>query len=313
MRPPAFTLVQLRYFAAAAEHRSMTAAAREQMVSQSAVSTAIAQLEKELGVQLLLRHHARGLTLTAAGVSFYRELRSFLLHAGELAESAFASGSSLVGDLSVGCFSTLAPFHLPGLLAAYRDRHPDVCVSVVEGNHAQLKRALRDGACELSLMYAFDLGEDIDRVLVDSARPYALVSTSHPFAGRGRVSLADLAPEPMVLLDLPHSNAYFESIVASTGLVPNVRFRTTGYETVRAMVANGHGYALLNQRPAHATTYDGRSVVSLELHDRLPALEIVLAWMRGARQTRRAQSFVALTRDVYAVRTSGGSSAEQMP
>jgi DNA-binding transcriptional LysR family regulator len=297
MKQPSFTLVQLHYFAAAAERGSMTAAARDLMVSQSAVSTAIAQLEKALGVQLLLRHHARGLTLTAAGASFYQELRSFLVHAGELTESALDAGSSLVGQLSVGCFSTLAPFHLPGLLVAYQREFPDVHVTVVEGEHAQLKRGLRDGSCELSLMYGFDLDDDIDRVLVDSARPYAIVPADHPLADREKVSLAELAPEPMVLLDLPYSNAYFESIIASTGLVPTVRFRTTGYETVRAMVANGHGYALLNQRPVHETTYDGKSVVSLELREELPPLEIVLAWMQGVRL-----SFIVLARDLYAAR-----------
>jgi len=49
MSEPSFTLVQLRYFEAAARHLSMTAASEELMVSQSAVSTAIAQLEKEMG------------------------------------------------------------------------------------------------------------------------------------------------------------------------------------------------------------------------------------------------------------------------
>jgi DNA-binding transcriptional LysR family regulator len=89
---PSFTLVQLRYFAAAAEHGSMTKASRELMVSQSAISTAVAQLEKELGVQLLLRHHARGLALTEAGRNFYQELLGFLEHSGELAESARRAG-----------------------------------------------------------------------------------------------------------------------------------------------------------------------------------------------------------------------------
>jgi DNA-binding transcriptional LysR family regulator len=304
---PSFTLVQLRYFAAAAELGSMTAAARELCVSQSAISTAVAQLEKELGVQLLLRHHARGLTLTAAGSSFFQELRSFLVHAGELAESAREAGGALVGDLSVGCFSTLAPFHLPGLLAAYEGRYPQVHITLVEGEHAQLKRALRDGSCELGLMYAFDLEDDIDRVLVDSARPYAIVAADHPLARRKQVSLHELAPEPMVLLDLPYSNAYFESIIASTGLVPHVRFRTSGYETVRALVANGHGYALLNQRPAHPETYDGQRVVSLALAEELPPLEIVLAWMQGVRLTRRAQTFIQLGRELYAGRSPRGS------
>ncbi|MEV1201273.1 helix-turn-helix domain-containing protein [Microbispora rosea] len=58
-----FTLVQLRYFVTAAELGSMTAASRELMVAQSAISAAIAQVERELGVQLLIRHHARGLSL----------------------------------------------------------------------------------------------------------------------------------------------------------------------------------------------------------------------------------------------------------
>jgi DNA-binding transcriptional LysR family regulator len=302
MAGPSFTLVQLRYFAAAAELGSMTAAARELRVSQSAVSTAVAQLENELGVQLLLRHHARGLTLTAAGQSFVKELRSFLVHAGELADSARDAGGALVGSLSVGCFETLAPFHLPALLAAYEDRFPKVHVSVVEGEHSQLVRALHGGSCEIALMYAYDLDDNIDRLLVDTAPPYAIVAAEHPLARKGRVSLAELAPQPMVLLDLPHSNAYFEAILSSRGLVPNVRFRSSGYETVRSLVAHGHGYALLNQRPVRDETYDGKKVVPLSLRDDLPPLEIVLAWMRGTRLTRRAQTFIQLSRELYAAR-----------
>jgi DNA-binding transcriptional LysR family regulator len=222
---PSFTLVQLRYFAAAAEHGSMTAAARTLMVSQSAVSTAVAQLEKELGVQLLLRHHARGLTLTEAGRGFYQELRGFLLHSSELAESARRAGQALVVDLAVGCFITLAPFRLPSLLAAYHGRFPDVRVTMIEGEHARLKRALRSGECELALMYGYDLNEDIDRITVDAVPPYALVSAEHKLAGRTppEIGLAELDGEPMVLLDLPHSASYLESVLRGAGVEPVVR------------------------------------------------------------------------------------------
>ena len=255
MAEPSFTLVQLRYFAAAAEHGSMTAAARTLMVSQSAVSTAVAQLEKELGVQLLLRHHARGLTLTEAGRGFYQELRGFLLHSSELAESARRAGQALVGDLAVGCFITLAPFRLPSLLAAYHGRFPDVRVTMIEGEHARLKRALRSGECELALMYGYDLNEDIDRITVDAVPPYALVSAEHKLAGRTppEIGLAELDGEPMVLLDLPHSASYLESVLRGAGVEPVVRHRTAGYETVRALVAHGHGFALLNQRRRYTT------------------------------------------------------------
>jgi DNA-binding transcriptional LysR family regulator len=287
-----FTLTQLRYFAAAAENGSMTAASRQLMVSQSAISTAVAQLEKELGVQLLLRHHARGLTLTAAGEEFYRELRSYLVHTSELAEVARSAGQALVGDLVVGCFTTLGPFELPRLLAACEQEHPGIRVSVVEEEHAALKQALRSGVCELALMYGYDLDDDIDHVRVGLAAPYVLVAKGHRLARRRKVSLRELAEEPMVLLDLPHSGVYLERVVESTGVRPQVRHRTAGFETVRAMVAHGQGWSVLNQRPASNTTYDGAEVVNLEITDPIEPLEVVLASMKGVRLTSRAQAFV---------------------
>jgi DNA-binding transcriptional LysR family regulator len=287
-----FTLVQLRYFAAAAELGSMTAAAKTLNVSQSAVSTAVAQLERELGVQLLLRHHARGLTLTAAGEDFARELRSYLVHTKELAEVARSAGEALVGELSIGCFSTLGPFELPGLLSACERDYPDIRVSVVEAEHAALKQHLRGGRCELALMYGYDLDDDIDHVRVGDATPYVLVSRDHRLAGRAQVSLSELGDDPMILLDLPHSSDYFERLVRSAGVQPQVRHRTSGFETVRAMVAHGHGWSVLNQRPASPVTYDGAEVAVLELSDDVEPLTVVLASMRGVRLTRRAQAFI---------------------
>jgi DNA-binding transcriptional LysR family regulator len=252
-----FTLVQLRYFAAAAELGSMTAAAKVLNVSQSAVSTAVAQLERELGVQLLLRHHARGLTLTAAGEDFARELRSYLVHTKELAEVARSAGEALVGELTIGCFSTLGPFELPHLLSSSAQDYPDIRVSVVEAEHAALKQHLRSGRCELALMYGYDLDDDIDHVRVRDAAPYALVSKNHRLASRRTVSLRELGEEPMILLDLPHSSEYLERLVTSAGIRPAIRHRTSGFETVRALVAHGHGWSVLNQRPASPVTYDG--------------------------------------------------------
>lgn len=301
MNEPSFTLVQLRYFEAAARHLSMTAASKELMVSQSAVSTAIAQLEKEMGVQFLLRHHARGLSLTRAGEAFYKRLLDFLAHGNELVEAARQSGTELVGTLAVGCFATLAPFRLPRLLAEFEARHPRVHVSLREGEHRDLKAALRSGETEIALLYGYDLDDDIDRDVVGTAPPYALVAEDHRLARRKSrtVSLKELADEPMVLLDLPHSREYLQSVLSDAGVVPRIRHRTTGFETVRALVASGHGFSLLNQVPPAETTYSGARAVPLTLTDDVPPLEIVVATMRGVRLTRRAQEFRQLFRTLY--------------
>jgi DNA-binding transcriptional LysR family regulator len=283
-----FTLVQLRYFVTAAELGSMTAASKELMVAQSAISAAIAQVERELGVQLLIRHHARGLSLTRAGERFLGQARDFLSHASALAESARGLAGSLTGELAIGCFSLIAPFYLPRLLHDFATRHPGVRVTVAEGGIAAVQRALVDGRCEAALLYATDLALDLDVQVLTQVYPYVLLPPDHPMAGEETVSLAALAAEPMILLDVPHSRDYFRMLHT---VEPRIRFRTSSYETVRSLVAQGHGYSILNQRVATDETYDGGRVVARPIQEDVPPLDVVLASVRGVRPTARAVAF----------------------
>lgn len=295
-----FTLVQLRYFVTAAETGSMTAAAERLVVSQSAVSTAVAQLERHLGVQLFVRHHARGLSLTRAGDRFLSEARAFLGHAEELAEAGRSLGTALSGTLTVGCFVSLAPFYLPRLLGEFAAHHPAVRVRVVEGETERLRRALHAGECELALLYDFDLGEPIETRLLTTAQPYVIVPRGHRLANAAGVRRRDLAGEPMVLLDWPYSSDYFLALLGAAGVQPVIAHRSSSYETVRALVAAGHGFSLLNQRPATDVTYDGGSVVPLPLLDPVPGLPVVLGRLRGVRPTRRAAAFAECCRRTLA-------------
>ena len=140
-----FTLVQLRYFVVAAELSSMTAASQSLCVAQSAISSAVANLERSLSLQLFIRHHARGLALTADGERFLREARNLLMQAAELASSAADIGGSPSGRIAIGCFTTLAPFHLPRLLSDLAAEYPMLDVDIIEGEseflHAALARA----------------------------------------------------------------------------------------------------------------------------------------------------------------------------
>ncbi|WP_020500563.1 LysR family transcriptional regulator [Sciscionella marina] len=293
-----FTLVQLRYFATAAEACSMTAAAQQLRVSQSAVSTAVSQLEHSLQVQLLIRHHAKGLSLTAAGSRFLQELKNFLAHADDLAETARGLGTRLSGELVIGCFLSLSPFLLPRLFAGLTEQHPDLRVQAIEGETEELQEALLNGQCELALMYEMDLAEPLTTEQITVAPPYVIVPPRHRFARRKGVRIAELAEDPFVLYDLPHSREYFMSLTASTGVSVQPRYRSSNYETVRSLVANGQGYSILNQRPVRDTTYDGGQVVTLPLLDPVSPLPVVLAYLRNTRLTRRAQAFAAFCREL---------------
>ncbi|POX47145.1 LysR family transcriptional regulator [Streptomyces sp. Ru71] len=293
-----FTLVQLRYFSVAAETGSLTAAADRLMIAQSAVSAAVTNLERELGVQLFIRRRAKGLTPTPAGERLLHQARELLAHAREVAEEAKGTGAALTGPVGMGCFVTLAPFHLPSLLAEFAGRYPGVEVGVLEAEATELAQALRGGRIEFALSYDLGFGDDVVREPLASLPAHAIVAADHRLARRRRVRLAELAEEPLILLDLPHSRDYFRSLVASTGAAPDVRHRAQSYEAVRSMVARGHGFSLLNQRPATRQTYGGGEVVALELADEHPPLSLVLARPSGLRQTARARALMDVVREV---------------
>jgi DNA-binding transcriptional LysR family regulator len=103
----------------------------------------------------------------------------------------------------------------------------------------------------------------------------------------------------MILFDLPHSRDYFTEIFTRRGIAPVVRHRFTSFEAVRAMVARGHGFTLLNQRPVHDLTYDGGRLVVIELEEEAGSLDIVLASTQALNTvSRRAQAFAEQCRAV---------------
>ncbi|AUZ36405.1 LysR family transcriptional regulator [Arthrobacter sp. PGP41] len=296
-----FTLTQLRYFSVVAELENMTAAAERLLVTQSTLSTAIAQLESSLSTQLFVRLHTRGLRLTPSGRHLAQDIKVLLEHADSLYESARGLAAGLVGELKVGVFAPLAPFRLPAILQTFEVQHPGVEVSFLEADLATLQSALLDGQCDVALMYGLGLGRGFTYKVLDRVPPHVLVHAAHPAAARPdrSIALRDLDGEPSVVLDLPHSREYYEQLYALAGVVPNVRHRFAGYETVRSFVAKGHGYAMLNQRLNNDMTYSGGKVVVLALTDNFPPIEVMLVRPEGVQPTRRTLAFEETCHRVY--------------
>jgi len=297
-----FTLKQLAYFAAAAECGTVSDAAVRLSVSQPSISAAILALEQGFGVTLFQRRHAKGVDLTPAGMRLFAGARALLAHAQEFEAAARGEGEALAGPLELGCFVTLAPFFLPALLGGFAAAHPGIQLRPQEGDHATLSRGLLTGEFELALLYDLGFEDGIAATPLAQVPLRAVLPAGHALARRRRVTLADLAPLPFVLLDLPHSADYFLTLFRTAGLEPAVRYRTRSFELVRSLVAAGHGYSLLNLAPAHDGTYGGDSVVVRPLANDVPGLRIVVARAAQARPTRRASAFADFARAFFAVR-----------
>jgi DNA-binding transcriptional LysR family regulator len=216
-----FTLRQLEYLVAVGETGSIVAAADRVNVSSPSISAAIAQLEQAFGLPLFVRRHAQGLSLTQGGRQFVAEARAVLAAAGRLNDLANAITGQVRGPLSVGCLVTFAQVVLPGLRRSFTERYPEIDFRQSEHHQAEIFEGLRQARLDLALTYDLDIPADLRFEPLLELPPYALFPAGHPLAARDRVTPADLAPLPMVLLDLPFSTDYFIEVFRPLGVKPN--------------------------------------------------------------------------------------------
>ncbi len=301
--PLRFTLRQLEYLVAVAECGSVALAAERCHVSSPSISAAISQLEQEFGLPLFIRRHAQGLSLTEGGRQFTEAARAVLAAGGALADRAAELTGQVRGPLALGCLQTFAQVVLPRLRRSFAEAYPEVTFRQSEHDHAELIEALRHARLDAALSYDLELPGDLEFLPLVPLPPHALLPEDHPLAGRGQVTAADLAPHPMVLLDLPYSADYFLSFFAAEGLRPQVAERTRDMGVMRAMVANGFGYSIANIRLGSDRAPDGRRLVFVPLVTARAPMRMGLILPGGAPLRRVVAAFAdhcraALTADM---------------
>lgn len=293
------SLRNLGYIVATAELGSVTDAARTLNVSQPTISAAITHAEAELGAQMFVRHHARGMTLTVAGRRVVNEARLLLSHARDFQRSMQSLGEGETGEIAVGSFMTLATRFMPALLSGFSQSVPGITVNLEEGNQQDIVEGLLSGRLELALSYAYALPDEVMGEPLTELPPYVLVAGDHPLAGRDSVSLRELANEPFILLDLPHSREYFFNLFLTCKIEPRVVYRSRSYELIRGLVGHGHGFTIHNAVPGTTVGYDGSKIAVLPIREALPPVHVMSLRLR--RQTMRpaVKTFADYMREAF--------------
>ncbi len=286
-----FTLKQLAYFVAAGEAGSILRAADNIHVSQPSISNAIAHLEDVFQIQLFIRHHAQGMSLTTAGSQIMEQAQALLRDADELRSFAGKLSKQIFGSLNVGCFIPLAPIVTPELCHGFMQSHDGVEVNVSEGDQAELLSKLKKGAIDLALTYNLQLESDIAFTALVELKPYVLLAADHPLAEKSSIALASLADERFILLDLPLSDTYFMSLFDSQKFKPSIYARTRHIEVQRALVAKGYGYSLANVRPVNQHSLDGSRLKYIPLSGHNPGLTLGIATLANIKKTIVVDSF----------------------
>jgi DNA-binding transcriptional LysR family regulator len=267
---------------------SFSAAARHLHLGQPAVSKMIAQLEKRLGVRLLLRS-TQGLAPTEAGQGFYERAKRAIEEADEAETAARGANASLSGELRVSAATTFARLHVVPRLATFLVEHPELKMQVILDDRnidlieAGIDVALRMGSLEDSALVARKIAQSPRRVLATPA-----YFKKH---GKPKVPL-DLVTHQAIVYDVGRGGMEWTFRKGGTETFVNVtgRVRVTAAEGVRAAVLSGLGLAVASEWMFPELKRGG---VLKVLEDwSLPPMELWAVFPTGRRASAKARAFV---------------------
>lgn len=190
-------LRQLRYFVRVAELGSISRAAVDLGLVQSALSQQISRLEGELCSRLLQRG-PKGVTPTESGLAFFREAQLVLRHADQAVRAA--QHSRLSGSVSVGLAPTTAAVIGMPLLSAMRERYPNVRLHLVESLSGHLTSMLNARQLDLAVLFNAQPGHRWSTAPLLEEKLFLIQSRRHlVLPERATVRMSDLGEVPLIL------------------------------------------------------------------------------------------------------------------
>lgn len=288
-----FTLKQLHYFVTTVETESIAEASRKLHIAQPSISIAIKNLEDAFDQQLLIRHHAQGISLTPSGRRFFNKARELLRFSHEFEQNTLADGEAISGKISIGCFETVAPVYMPKLIASFKESYPNIDIQLHDGEQHEIMVGLHRGDFDLAFLYDLELDNSIQKKPLHAPhKPYALLPANHHLATKQSVTLEELSHEPMILLDVIPSKNYFLNIFLEKSLTPEIAYASPSIEMVRCMVGQGQGVSVLVTRPNTDITYDGKKLVYVDIEDEMESSTLIMAHLKINEPTKPTQLFM---------------------
>src|SRR5947199_10453255 len=267
---------RLRVLCEVARHGSFSAAAESLGYTQPAISRQIATLEAEVGTTLI-RRVPKGAVLTDAGMLLVDRAEAILARLDDAEHELRALAGLEGGRLRMATFASAASSIVPLAIAAFRERHPAVELSVVMADPPDSIPRLRAGELDLALSHdAIDIPPVIELVHLFDDPMYVAMRAGHPLAESPALGLPDFATEPWMLATTqtcPDSRLFLRAC-HEAGFEPQIAFQNDDYPAILGFVAAGVGVAMIPDMVARGVRDD---VVVRDLDPSAPPRPILAA------------------------------------
>lgn len=239
-------LKQLEYFIALAEELHFGRAAERLGMAQPPLSRQIKQIEDDLGA-LLFNRGRNAITLTQAGERLYQRGVSLVADLNDTLLEVRRIGQGAEGRLRIGFVGSATYGLMPNILKSFRASYPQVSLSLIPMNNAQLHRSLIRREIDIAIARpALNDAEIITRKLGDESLLLAAPDTMN--LSGGAVNLRDLRDERFILYPEYPRPSFADVILqacAEIGVEIEHRIFTMDIQTAIALVSVGEGMAVV--------------------------------------------------------------------
>ena len=287
------TLRQFRYFIAVAEAESVSRAAQQIGISQSAITAAVQALEDDVGALLFVRHQ-KGVRLTHEGHEMLRHARLIVAAVADARRSVSIRPEDFSGNLNLGVTRMVSGYYLADFLARFRRVFRRVEVQVIEEERGYLEHLLVSGEIDVGLLLISNLAnrQALQTQLLVRSPWRVWLPARHPLLAFSALTLAQVAAEGVIMLTTDELAETTTRYWGEAGLSPNIVLKTASVEAVRSLVGTGVGIATLPDMAYRPWSLEGDRLEARHLSDTIPSVDVGLVWRRGAPLGAAARSFV---------------------
>jgi len=290
-------LRHLRYFVAVAEERNFTRAAERLHIAQPPLSRQMQQLEEFMGVELIEKG-SRPVRLTEAGQFFLAHARPLLDQVRDLKAMTQRVGK-LERTLSVGFVASTLYGLLPDIIRRYRERHPEVEVTLHEMTTVVQLQALKEGKIDVGFGRLRSEDPSIRRILLREERMVVALSAGHRLGEReGGVRLMELIHEPLLVYPKAPRPSFADQVLAAfneANLTPDHVTEVRELQIAMGLVAAGQGISIV---PESVQGMQHRNVVYRKLEDK-HAFSPILFSVRYMDRSPELQNMLAAVYSIY--------------
>lgn len=283
-------LHQLRCFVAVAEELHFGKAAQRLNMLPSALGRHVRLLEEDLGTQLLART-TRHVALTGDGAALLDEARALLAQADRVRKRFRGRGRTQASIMTVGAIDSASAGLIPLLLHDFRQKRPDISIQLVEDKTVRLLPRVLSGRIDLALVRPPETAhKSLEFLFLFNETAVAAVPENHELALRDRVSVQDLAGQPLIVPDRrsrPHSHDLTMKLFAEAGLQAHVAQLAEEKNTIVNLVAAKIGVAIVPRWTSRMGVAGVRFLPLDVPADSTNKLPLAAAWLRGSRDAAR--------------------------